>query len=378
MEAIKGLNIEAFKYLDAIPPCNWSRHAFGTSSKSGMLLNNCCESFNNVLRDARSKPILSLMEWIRRYVMKRCCAKRNGLKSFDGVIMPSVVKMIHNGLLQVSKMKINQAGLHEFEVDDDGDTFVVNLKNKVCGCYRWSLMGIPCWHALACIVKRRLQYEEFVHVAYHVSTYAATYSPAFKAMPGHTQWDTTPQPHPLPPPYRKMPGRPSKRKRVKEPGEDKEKKLVKRAKKNNRCSRCGGLGHYKPKCQNVPLSDANTRNKGGRPSSSTASLGQSNAATLSQSQATQTSDETTLSQSQSQAPAPPQAPTPMQAPKKTTKKVAAPKQATSKKGATAPSSKKGPVSKMAKKFSSISAPISQSRQIGSTFVASSHVTDLGS
>ncbi|XP_048504223.2 uncharacterized protein LOC125499449 [Beta vulgaris subsp. vulgaris] len=64
MEEIKKLNVEAYNYLQAIPVRNWSRHAFGTSSKSGMLLNNCCESFNNVLREARTKPILSLMEWI--------------------------------------------------------------------------------------------------------------------------------------------------------------------------------------------------------------------------------------------------------------------------------------------------------------------------
>uniref|UniRef100_A0A803N400 ascorbate ferrireductase (transmembrane) n=1 Tax=Chenopodium quinoa TaxID=63459 RepID=A0A803N400_CHEQI len=41
-----------------------------------------------------------------------------------------------------------------------------------------------------------------------------------------------------------MPGRPNNKKRV---GEDQERKIVKRAKKKNRCGRCGGLGHYKTK-----------------------------------------------------------------------------------------------------------------------------------
>lgn len=145
--------------------------AFSTSSKSGMLLNNCCESFNNVLREARAKPILQLMEWIRRYVMQRFLAKREGLKRFDGVIMPSVVKMVHKGLEEASNMRINQADLYEFEVDHKEDTFVVNLETNVCGCYRWTLMGIPCWHAMACIQLRRLNYEEFIHPAYHVQTY---------------------------------------------------------------------------------------------------------------------------------------------------------------------------------------------------------------
>lgn len=191
--------------------------------------------------------------------MKRCCAIREGLKNFTGQIMPSVDKMIENGLLKVSSMGVNQADLYEFEVDDENDTYAVNLQSKVCGCFRWSLLGIPCWHALACIVKRRLPHEEFVHPAYHVSTYAATYAPIFRAMPGYKQWDVQPLPQPLPPPYRIMPRRHSKKRRVKEVGEDKEKQLVKRAKRSNKCSNCGGLGHY----NKVPKCDTTTTNQQG-------------------------------------------------------------------------------------------------------------------
>lgn len=69
-------------------------------------------------------------------------------------------------------------------------------------------------------------------------------------MSGQKQWEVTPYPGPLPPPYRKMAGRPSKMKRVKEKGEAQEKQQVKRAKRQNKCSRCGGLGHYRTKCSN--------------------------------------------------------------------------------------------------------------------------------
>ncbi|XP_056698521.1 uncharacterized protein [Spinacia oleracea] len=197
------------------------KHGFSPRAKSGMLLNNCCESFNNVLKDARTKPILSLMEWIRRYVMMRCCAKRQGLKNFEGTIMPSVVKMIERGQKEIYNMRLIQADLHVFEVQHGGDCFVVNLENKSRGCYRWTLMGIPCWHALACLSQRRLDYEDYVHQAYHVATYAKTYAPKFNAMPGQNQWEVTPYPQPLPPSYKIMPGRPSKRKRRKELGEGK-------------------------------------------------------------------------------------------------------------------------------------------------------------
>ncbi|KAL2934131.1 Glycogen synthase [Bienertia sinuspersici] len=106
-------------------------------------------------------------------------------------------------------------------------------------------MGIPCWHALACIQHLDFNYEDFIHPVYHIQTYAATYAPTFRAMPGQQQWEVTPFPRPKPPDHRVMPGRPSKKSRKKEVGEDKEIQQVKRAKKQNKCSRCGGLGHYK-------------------------------------------------------------------------------------------------------------------------------------
>ena len=94
MNQIKNISVQAYEYLAAIPAKHWSRHAFPIRSKSGMLLNNCCESFNNVLVEARGKPIISLMEWIRRYVMQRSAAKREGLGNFRGVLMPAISKIM--------------------------------------------------------------------------------------------------------------------------------------------------------------------------------------------------------------------------------------------------------------------------------------------
>lgn len=152
-----------------------------------------------------------------------------------------------------SLLLIGQADLIEFEVDDLEDTYVVNLENKACSCNRWTLMGIPCWHALACIQLRRLDIENFIHPTYHVETYTKEYAPSLKAMPGHQQWEITPYPRPLPPAHRNLPGRPSQKKRKKEAGEDKERKTVKRAKVKNKCSNYGGLGHYKNKCPSPPI-----------------------------------------------------------------------------------------------------------------------------
>ncbi|KAH9608998.1 hypothetical protein KSS87_003080, partial [Heliosperma pusillum] len=84
-------------------------------------------------------------------------------------------------------------------------------------------------------------------------------------------WEKTRLPEPLPPAERVMPGRPKSKKRRKEPGEDDGKgKGVKRAKKSNKCSNCGELGHYKRTCKNPTVAPAQSKSKGGRPKKNTA------------------------------------------------------------------------------------------------------------
>ena len=63
----------------------------------------------------------------------------------------------------------------------------------------------------------------------------------------------------LPPPFRNMPGRPTKNKQKPEfdEGRDgkKKKNFVERDFKQNKCGNCGGLGHYKKTCRNTTKSN---------------------------------------------------------------------------------------------------------------------------
>lgn len=59
-----------------------------------MLLNNVCETFNNVMREVRDKYILTHMEWLRRYVMNRHLVKKEGVEKYEGKVMPCVQKRL--------------------------------------------------------------------------------------------------------------------------------------------------------------------------------------------------------------------------------------------------------------------------------------------
>ncbi|XP_021755937.1 uncharacterized protein LOC110721116 [Chenopodium quinoa] len=146
MQEIRELNEQAYQYLNNIPTQHWCRHAFSDSCRSNMLLNNMCETFNSVIRDARDKPILTQMEWMRR----------------DDT----------------------------FEVQLNDDQVLVDLENGTCSCNHWQLIGIPCVHAFACIMDQRSDAEQYVHPFYSMESYRAAYEPAIQPMPGPKHWET--------------------------------------------------------------------------------------------------------------------------------------------------------------------------------------------
>lgn len=263
MECIKLLSEDAHAYLDAIDVKHWAKNAFQTKSKSNMLLNNLCETFNGVLRETRDKPIITCMEWIRRYVMRRSCEKLTGVEKQIGRLMPYVAKVFEWISTEAQNCFLVQSTLDEWEVDHKEQQHVVNLSTRSCTCKKWELTGIPCPHAFACLVKRRQNPEDFVDEYYSKATYIKAYSTHVRPMPGMSQWEKSDMPKPLPPVHRKMRGRPSKKKRKKEAGED-EGRFVKRQKKPNNCSNCGQPGHNILKCKNPTIV---RDNKGGRPAS---------------------------------------------------------------------------------------------------------------
>ncbi|WVY90842.1 hypothetical protein V8G54_036356 [Vigna mungo] len=86
MRNIKAINVEAFKYLLQIPP----RSRFTPRSQCDTLVNNMSEAFNSVLVYSRSKPIISMLEDIRVYIMNIWAANRTKMTQYQASICPKV------------------------------------------------------------------------------------------------------------------------------------------------------------------------------------------------------------------------------------------------------------------------------------------------
>ena len=59
-------------------------------AKSDTLVNNMSEAFNSVIVDARSKPIISMLEETHLYIMKRWSKNRSKVQKYEGDICPKI------------------------------------------------------------------------------------------------------------------------------------------------------------------------------------------------------------------------------------------------------------------------------------------------
>ena len=96
MAEIKELNENAWKWLNAISPSQWSKSFFSVHSKCDMTLNNFCEIVNGdreVLK-ARSSPIYSLLEMLCIKIMNRRASRRADLKRWYQDIGPKISEVL--------------------------------------------------------------------------------------------------------------------------------------------------------------------------------------------------------------------------------------------------------------------------------------------
>ena len=226
-----------------------------------LLINNICGVFNRQLLDARDSPIVSALEYVREYLMKRIVLVQKVIAKSDGPLTPSVTKLFNKIKDAASKYIVEWNGANLFEVKGPwGDQCVVNLEQRVCSCRKWEISGLPCKHAIAAIQNMGENGmtvglpELWVHQAYRLETWKKQYSFKVNPINGRHRWEKHVWPTTLlPPKIQPQIGRPQK-KRKKSVVEVEE--MVKNGKLSKKgktvtCCLCKQQGHNKRTCKNV-------------------------------------------------------------------------------------------------------------------------------
>ncbi|XP_052734198.1 uncharacterized protein LOC128196726 [Vigna angularis] len=217
MLKIKEVNVEAYKYLIAIPPRFWSRSRFTGQPMCDTLDNNITEAFNSVLIHARGKSIITMMEDIRVYLMKRWATNRSMVASMDFTICPKIKNRLQKECNLSRFWLPSWAARKIFEVRHSssvGNKFTVDLDTKECSCRKWMISGIPCCHAIAAMNYCNVDPDNFIPTCFRRSTYEEVYASIIFPLNGPQLWQTTNFNDVLPPLIRKLPGRPKKKRKL--------------------------------------------------------------------------------------------------------------------------------------------------------------------
>ncbi|XP_050877691.1 uncharacterized protein LOC127081480 [Lathyrus oleraceus] len=232
MNELKNADPNAWTWLMAVPTKSWCKHAFSFYPKCDTLMNNISESFNATILAARDKPILTMCEWIRKYLMNRLSTSASKLENWPHKVMPIPRRRLDNEVFRSGHWLPTWSIAETFQVTHSYNTheFIVDIAKRLCSCNFWELVGIPCRHAVAALSYRKQNPDEFVYACYTREKFALCYGFSVSPINGQDMWPEVEMEPPLPPAYKNGPGRPKKI-RIRETGSSVTASITKQSRK---------------------------------------------------------------------------------------------------------------------------------------------------
>ncbi|CAI9261002.1 unnamed protein product [Lactuca saligna] len=259
MNEIKKIEPLAYDHLMEKDPKTWSKAFFQTDRACDAYENGVSESFNSIIAAARKRPLITMLEEIRIYVMERLCIQKSKGSSWGDLNICPTIRLKLSKIQTLQRFwRVVPSGYQQFEVRLLQDAYAVDLGKKTCGCRGWQLTGYPCVHAYAAISNLNRDPEDYVSPWLTTRMFCNAYLYTIKPLNGSDMWPDVDYIKPLPPKMRRMPGRPStKRKRDQIENELKgNKHTVSKRGIVMRCSICRESGHNKAKCPQKPIGES--------------------------------------------------------------------------------------------------------------------------
>nr|GEV15495.1 hypothetical protein [Tanacetum cinerariifolium] len=144
-EDVDVINVDGFDN----DSCNYdeTKNYRRRRAKFNLLLNNICEAFNGKIVGGRDKPVITLLEYIREYCMKRIVNVQSVINKCIVPLNPTATRIVESIKKEAHFMNVQWNGANKYQVSSSlGDHCVVDVATMTCSCKKWELTGIPCKH----------------------------------------------------------------------------------------------------------------------------------------------------------------------------------------------------------------------------------------
>ncbi|GKC22481.1 crooked neck-like protein 1, partial [Tanacetum coccineum] len=119
-------------------------------AKFDLLLNNIYEVFNGKIARGRDKRVITILEYIKEYCMKRIMNVQGLIDKCTGPLTPTTTRIMESIKKKAHLMKVQWNGANKYQVSGSlGDQYVVDVVSMTYSCRKWELTGIPCNHDVA-------------------------------------------------------------------------------------------------------------------------------------------------------------------------------------------------------------------------------------
>ncbi|CAA7051646.1 unnamed protein product [Microthlaspi erraticum] len=209
---IELLSPACAEYLRSIGFHRWIRsHCDG--DRYNIMTSNVVESHNAVLKEARELPIVSTLEYIRSTLMVWFTKRRDRASNHLSAVTPTVSAMIHTNFEKSTGFTVVKVNDHNYEIKTPmGTSFHVDLQMKTCTCEEWTLVKVPCSHAVGASIRADLPVHTLCDPAYSTFYWKLACQHSINPVPDLSNLYRVPDNiatlQILPPKTRRPPGRP--------------------------------------------------------------------------------------------------------------------------------------------------------------------------
>ncbi|XP_010532460.1 PREDICTED: uncharacterized protein LOC104808479 [Tarenaya hassleriana] len=169
LEEMKQINEQAYEAVLHAEPHQWARSFFKSDSHCEDVVNNLSESFNMTIRDARLRPMIDMLEMIRKQIMHRNAKRSRYATRCSTEFTRHCMKKLEQSRQKTRFCTSIPSARGQYEVEEFGMSFSVDLAGKCCACREWDLRGIPCQHALCIINEKQEDVSKYISEYYMIS-----------------------------------------------------------------------------------------------------------------------------------------------------------------------------------------------------------------